>query len=280
MVDDSRPLLGKTMLVTGSTDGIGRQAALELADLGARVLVHGRTAGRVESVVAAIRRLDAPAEGFVADLSSLRQVRRLANEVLEAAPHLHVLVNNAGTYVHDRQLTEDGFETTLAVNHLAAFLLTNLLLPRLKQSAPARIINVSSAAHRSGYLEWDNLNGEQAYDGYSAYALTKLCNVLFTYELADRLRGSGVTVNCLHPGVVGTKLLEAGFPGLGGTSVPEGARTSVHLAASPKVADVTGAYFVGRRPERSSGASYDAAGRRRLWELTRTMVGLAPEETA
>lgn len=279
MSDDS-PMLGKTVLVTGSTDGIGRQTALQLADLGARVIVHGRSAPRVQELVATIRQRDAPAEGFVADLASLPQVRRLAEEVLEAAPHLHVLINNAGVYLRHRRLTKDGYESTLAVNHLAPFLLTNLLLPRLKQSAPSRLITVASTAHRSGYLDWDNLNGEQAYDGYSAYACSKLCNILFTYELAERLRDTEVTANCLHPGVVGTKLLEAGFPGLGGMTVLEGARTSVHLASSAKLAEISGAYFVGRRPERSSAASYDPATRRRLWDVSREMVGLRPEETA
>jgi NAD(P)-dependent dehydrogenase (short-subunit alcohol dehydrogenase family) len=279
-MEEDRSLLGKTVLVTGSTDGIGRQTALELADRGARVLVHGRDAGRVEAVVAAIRELEAPAEGFIADLSSLGQVRGLARDVSEAAPHLHILINNAGTFLRRRRLTEDGFETTLAVNHLAPFLLTNLLLPLLRASAPARVITVASQAHRSGYLDWDNLNGEQTYDGHSAYALSKLCNILFTYELAERLRGTGVTATCLHPGVVGTKLLEAGFPGLSGTSLPEGARTSVLLASSSQMAEVTGAYFVGRRAERSSGTSYDPQARSRLWEETRRMVGLAPGETA
>jgi NAD(P)-dependent dehydrogenase (short-subunit alcohol dehydrogenase family) len=224
--------------------------------------------------------LGAAAEGFVADLSSLAEVRRLAGEVLEATGQLHVLVNNAGIYMERRVLTPDGLETTFAVNHVAPFLLTNLLLPRLRQSAPSRIVTVASVAHRSGYLEWDNLNGEEAYDGYSAYAMSKLCNILFTYELAERLRGTGVTANCLHPGVVDTKLLQAGFPGQGGLSVREGARLPVHLASSPEVEGVTGEYFAAGQPQRSAGLTYDGPIRRRLWELSCRLTGLADDSSA
>ncbi len=247
---------GKTVLVTGATDGIGRETARQLARSGFRVLVHGRSGQRVAAAVQYVADAAAqePPQGFVADLSSLEQVRRLALEVLEAAPRLDVLINNAGIFSPTSELSHDGYELTLAVNHLAPFLLTNLLLDRLVASAPSRVVNVASGTHYSARLDFARLGAgdsegrRRRYDPHEAYAQSKLCNVLFTYALADRLRGTGVTANCLHPGVVATKLLRAGFGGGRGQHPLEGARTSVYLASAPEVAEVSGRFFVEREP--------------------------------
>jgi retinol dehydrogenase 14 len=280
MATSESPLRDRTIFVTGSTDGIGRETARQLGELGARLLVHGRDAERVEAVVAQLQAQDVSTEGFVADFASLREVRRLATEVAEAVPRLDVLINNAGLYLEERQLSQDGYEMTFAVNHLAPFLLTNLLLPLLSAAPAARIINVSSGTHRSGYLDWADLQGEEAYDGYQAYALSKLCNVLFTFELAERLAGRPITVNCLHPGVVDTKLLHAGIPGSRGADVREGARTPVYLAASSTLESVTATYFSERRPQRPAGIVYDTRIRRHLWDISTRLVGLEEEEAA
>jgi retinol dehydrogenase 14 len=269
-------LSGKTVLVTGSTDGIGRQTVRQLGEMGARVLVHGRDPARVDAVLDELSYTEVESEGLVADLASLSQIRRLAAQVAQRHGQLHVLINNAGVYMDRRELTEDGYETTFAVNHLAPFLLTNLLLPLLEATPGARIVNLSSGAHRSGYIDWHNLEFEESFSGYQAYALSKLCNVLFTFELADRLRAErkSITANCLHPGVIDTKLLHAGFQGSQGADVREGARTPVYLASSPQVEGVSGVYFVARRPQRPAGVAYDRAIRRRLWSVSAALVGL------
>jgi NAD(P)-dependent dehydrogenase (short-subunit alcohol dehydrogenase family) len=219
---------------------------------------------------------------FVADLSSQRAVRTVAAELRAALPRIDVLVNNAGLALRDRIPTQDGLETTFAVNHLAPFLLTRLLEPTLAASAPARVVTVSSEAHRWGTMRFDDLMGAQRYDGWKAYAQSKLANVLFTYELARRLQGQGVTANCLHPGLVGTAFASRGptairilarlaRPFL--RSPAKGAATSVYLAASPEVAEVTGGYFTGRRARRSSRESYDPAVAARLWQMSEQLTG-------
>ncbi|HXG37384.1 MAG TPA: SDR family oxidoreductase [Bacteroidota bacterium] len=267
----------KTILITGSTDGIGKETALELAAMGHKVIVHGRSSQRAEDAANDIRKKsgNATIETVVADFTSLRQVRAMAADVIKRFPRLDVLINNAGVYMKERTLTEDGYETTFQVNHLAHFLLTHLLLDLLKQSAPSRIINVSSMAHNNAKLSFDNLQGEKRYGGYGAYACSKLENILFTYELAERLEGTGVTVNCLHPGVIATKLLRAGFGGFGGSGVKKGAETIVFLATSPKGATVTGKYFVNKEVADSSLASHDRSLRKALWELSERLVGIS-----
>ncbi len=214
------------------------------------------------------------AVGLVADLSSLRQVRRLAAEVRAIAPRLDILINNAGVYMAERRLSEDGYELTFAVNHLAPFLLTNLLLERLEAAGHARVIALASVAHEAGCLDFDNLQGECSFDGYEAYALSKLVNVLFTYELAERLQGTGVTATCMHPGVIRTKLLKAGFPGARGADAERGAHKVVHLACSPELEDVTGCYFVNCRAVISAPVTYDRDLRGRLWAVSQELVGL------
>ena len=271
-------------VVTGATSGIGKETAVALAKAGATVAVVCRTRDRGEAALAEIRRRaghDAVSL-FVADLSSQRAIRTVAAELQAALPRIDVLVNNAGLALRDRLVTEDGFENTFAVNHLAYFLLTRLLQPTLLASAPARVVNVSSEAHRWGAIRFDDLMGEAAYAGWKAYAQSKLANVLFTYELARRLDGTGVTANCLHPGLVGTAFASRG-PSLIRIlsrlarpllrSPASGAATSVYLASAPEVATVTGQYFAGRRARRSSPASYDRALAARLWGVSERLVG-------
>ena len=266
-------------LVTGSTDGIGKETARQLAALGATVLVHGRNAARCQATQDEIRQAtgNSRVDYLVADLSSQKQVRQLAAEISARYDRLHVLINNAGVILLNRQMTEDGLETSLAVNHLAPFLLTHLLLDLLKQSAPARIITVSSTVHYDGQIDFKNLQGERRYNGVVAYKVAKLGNVLFTLELAERLKGTGVTANCLHPGIVTTKLLDTGW-GWTGVSLAQGAALSVYLASSPQVEKVTGAYFEQTTPYKASLQAYDVRLRRTFWEVSAKLAGI-PEAT-
>jgi retinol dehydrogenase 14 len=281
MADNSTGLMtGRTVLVTGGTGGIGRATAAGLAALGARVGISGRDLARTRAAAADIAATSGnPAvDAFAADMSSQVEVRRLAREVLAAYPRLDVLINNVGGFWASRRVTADGLEHTFAVNHLAGFLLTDLLLDRLKASAPARIVTVSSGAQSMGKVNFDNLQGERGYSGQQAYNQSKLANVMFTYELARRLDGSGVTATVLHPGVVRTRfaaddpspmwrvLLPLIRPLL--KSPEKGAATSIYLASSPEVEGVTGEYFVNRKPRTSSKPSYDQAAAARLWQIS------------
>jgi NAD(P)-dependent dehydrogenase (short-subunit alcohol dehydrogenase family) len=261
-------------LVTGATAGIGRQAALDLACRGVRVLVHARNRERGEPVVAELRRASGNdgVDLVVGDLASRSGVEALAGEVRDRAGQLDILINNAGVFMKERVLTEDGFETTFATNHLAPFLLTGHLLDTLERARSARIINVASMAHEGGRLDFDNLQGERFYDGFSAYALSKLANVLFTMELAERLRDTAITVNCLHPGVVTTRLLTEGF-GLTGIPVERSTRCLLHLALAPEVQGITGAYFVDCRPASMATLAREALARGAFWEQTERLVG-------
>lgn len=264
-----------TVLFTGSTDGIGRQCALELAKSGATVLLHGRDGSRGKSVLEDIRKVsgNANVDLVIADFRSLAHVRRMAAEILDKYSRLDVLVNNAGTYLRKHEMTEDSFESTFAVNHLAPFLLTNLLLDLLKKCAPAKIINVSSMAHQQGRFDVTNLQAEKHFDAYGAYALSKLANLMFTYELARRLEGSGVTVNALHPGVISTKLLRAGFGSFGGRPVKDGADRIMHLIRMPHDANVTGRYFVDDKEAVSSTQACDPRLQKELWLLSEKLTG-------
>jgi NAD(P)-dependent dehydrogenase (short-subunit alcohol dehydrogenase family) len=268
-------LHGKTILVTGATDGIGRQTALELAGLGARVLVHGRSSERVQPVVRAIQAESGSAsvEAAVADFASLAEVRALAKYVLAQVDHLDVLVNNAGVFMKTRALSHDGFEMTFAVNHLAHFLLTHLLLDRIKASMPARMIHVSSMTHQRSQIDWDDLQGQTHFDGYAAYAQSKLCNVMFSHELALRLEGTGATSNSIHPGVIATKLLRSGFS-MGGDDPSAGAAGIVYLASAPDAAKISGKYFVRNQIASHSPIANDPQARARLWQISEIMCGL------
>jgi NAD(P)-dependent dehydrogenase (short-subunit alcohol dehydrogenase family) len=267
-------------VVTGATSGIGKETAVALATAGATVAVVCRTRDRGERALAEIRQRsgNATVALFVADLSSRRAVETVAAELRAALPRIDALVNNAGLALRDRVVTEDGLETTFAVNHLAHFLLTRRLEPTLRASAPARVVNVSSEAHRWGAIRFDDLMGARRYDGWKAYAQSKLANILFTYELARRLDGTGVTANCLHPafasrGPTTIRILSRlARPLL--RSPANGAATSIYLASSSEVGPVSGRYFAGRRPRRSSKASYDRAVAAQLWEVSERLVGL------
>lgn len=269
------PIEDQTMLVTGSTDGIGRQTALELARRGANVLVHGRSEAKAEKVAAEIRASsgNAAVDWVVGDLSSLREVRVLANTIQSRCERLDVLINNAGTVSHERRLTPDGLELTFAVNYVAPFLLTQLLLDLMRREEETRIIFVSSDAHHAAYIDFDNLQGERNYDCYEAYDMSKLADLLFAYELARRLQGTHIVVNSYHPGVIDTKLLRKGY-GAGGDSVESGAWTAVYLATSDDVAGISGKYFVDCRPVSSSRLSHDRDLAKRLWETTLHLLDL------
>jgi len=280
-------MAGKTVLITGGTGGIGRATAVGLAALGARVAVSGRDHTRARAAAADIRAASGnPAvDAFAADLSAQAEVRRLAGEVLAAYPRLDVLVNNVGGFWATRRVTADGLEHTFAVNHLAGFLLTNLLLDRLKASAPARVVTVSSGAQAKGKIDFDDLQGVHGYSGPKAYSQSKLANVMFTYELARRLEGTGVTATVLHPGVVRTAFGAEDPAPFAKILTPlarpfmktpqDGAVTSVFLASSPKVEGVTGTYFANGKPKTSSKASYDTAAAARLWKVSADLVALA-----
>ena len=286
MVQQPLSMTGRTVLVTGGTSGIGKATAIGLAALGARLAIAGRDLPRAEAAADDIRAAtgNPNVDAFGADMSSQAEVRRLAAEVLDAYPRLHVLVNNVGGFWSGRHVTADGLERTFAVNHLAAFLLTELLIGRLKASAPARVVTVSSGAQSQGRIDFDDLQGERDYSGQTAYNQSKLASVMFTYELARRLDGTAVTANVLHPGVVNTafgaedpslvfKVLVPFFRPFMKTP-QRGAATSIYLASSPEVAGVTGTYFAKGRPERSNKASYDDGAATRLWQVSADLVGL------
>jgi retinol dehydrogenase-14 len=283
---DAPLMAGKSVLVTGGTGGIGKATAIGLAALGARVGITGRDQARTEAAAAAIRATPgSPAvDAFAADLSVQAGVRRLAAQVLDTYPRLDVLVNNAGGFWAHRHVTADGLEHTFALNHLAPFLLTSLLLDRLTASAPARIITVSSGVHARGRIDFDDLQAERNYSGQRAYSQSKLANVMFTYELGRRLDGTGVTATVLHPGVVRTSFgaedqaaslaVMIGVARLFMKTPVQGADTPIYLASSPEVEGITGRYFVNRKPKTSGKASYDTAAAARLWQVSADLAGL------
>ena len=272
-------MAGKTCLVTGATAGIGRRIALELAHMGANVVLAGRNQGKCATTAADIREAshNPAVEYLVADLSSQEQVRRLAEEFKRRHQRLDVLVNNAGALHMTRQYSADGIEMTFALNHLSYFLLTNLLVDVLMASAPARIVNVASSSHRKARLNLDDVRDPRRYGGYRAYSHSKLGNVLFTYELARRLQGTEVTVNALHPGLVATNFLSNNgrigrllnyFLRIRGISIEVGGMTPVFAASSPEMEGVSGKYLAKGRIVRSSRRSYDEAMAAALWELS------------
>src|SRR3954468_16155327 len=265
---------GRTVLITGATDGLGRALAADLAGRGARVLVHGRDAGRVEEAVATT----GAGAGYVADLASLADVRRLGEDVGRDHQTLHVLVNNAGigsTLPGDGERMEsaDGYELRFAVNYLAGFLLTRLLEPLLIAGAPARVVNVASAGQAA--IDFDDVMLERSYDGSRAYAQSKLAQVMSTFELAERLRDAGVTVNALHPSTYMPTKMVIHARGSGVDSLEAGVAATVRLIADPELDGVTGRYFNRTSEARADPQAYDAAARRRLWELTERLTGLA-----
>ena len=278
-------LAGRTCLVTGATSGIGEETALGLARHGARVLIVGRSRERGARSLARIRAQSGndAVELLLADLASLAAIRRLAQEVLEACPQLHVLVNNAALVTLRRSTSVDGFETMFAVNHLAYFALTNLLLERLVASAPARIVSVASNAHRFGRIDLEDLQSERRFGAMRSYGRTKFANILFTTELARRLEGTGVTANCLHPGGVATRLgHDNGLLGRAAARLlkpflltpARGAATSLYLATAPELEAVSGRYFANRHEARPSPGAQDPGLARRLWKMSAEFTGV------
>jgi len=259
----------KTVLVTGATDGIGFETARQLAARRWRVLLHGRDPEKAGAAAQRILRVESKAsvEPVAGDFSRMAEVVTLARDVAAKAPTLDVLLNNAGTYQTQGRPTEDGFEMTMAINHLAPFLLTLRLLDAVKRAPAGRIVTVSSGAHAGGGIDVDDLTSVRNYSGYGAYSASKLANILFTSALAHRLGGTHVTANCLHPGVIATKLLHAGW-GAGGAPVERGARTSVYLATSADVDGVTGKYFVDCRAATPSRDARDERLAETLWNAS------------
>jgi NAD(P)-dependent dehydrogenase (short-subunit alcohol dehydrogenase family) len=277
---------GKLVVVTGGTSGIGQVAAEELAGRGARILLVARDRSRAAQALAAIEKAGPGLahRAVYADLAAIAETRRAAAEIVSAEPRVDVLINNAGALFNRRRLSPDGLEMTFAVNHMAYFVLTQGLLRTLAASGPARIVNTASSSHFGAKLDFNDLQLSRTYSGMRAYGRSKLCNILFTRELARRLQGSGVTANCLHPGFVATRfgdrsggLIQALLPiaKLGAVSPIEGARTIVHLAASPEVAGVSGLYFYRGQPATPSPEAQDDAAAARLWSESERLEAAA-----
>jgi NAD(P)-dependent dehydrogenase (short-subunit alcohol dehydrogenase family) len=278
-------MTGKVCLITGGNSGIGKATALGLAKLDATVIMVSRDKDKIEAALLEIRTRSGNknVDAMVADLSSQDSVRELAHDFKARYSKLHVLVNNAGIFLPKRVQTVDGLEATFATNHLGHFLLTNLLLDVLKASAPSRIINLTSSAHRGAEIDFEDLQGEKKYSGYHAYGQSKLANVFFTYQLAKQLEGTGVTVNCLHPGAVRTGfgkdqgglmsiLVTVAGPFM--ISPDRAARAVIYLATSPELQGVTGKHFSRGKEERSSTESYDVASAERLWKVSEELTKL------
>jgi NAD(P)-dependent dehydrogenase (short-subunit alcohol dehydrogenase family) len=275
---------GKTVVITGATDGIGLEAAAGLGALGARLVLVGRNRAKGEVVLEALRQRvpGIIAEIHYADLSRRDEIKRLVPELLAAAPRIDVLLNNAGAFFAERVVVEDGLEQTFALNHLGYFRLTALLRERLIASAPSRIVNVASEAHRNASLDFDDLQTSRGYNGWKAYQRSKLANILFTRELARRLARTGVTANCLHPGFVKTSFGEnnRGFWGIGirlgklfaAISVPRGAETPVYLASAPEIEGISGKYFDKCREREPNAAARNDADALRLWEISERLA--------
>ncbi len=286
MTSSSQPMQGKVCLITGANSGIGKATALGLAKLGATVVLVSRDRVRGEQAQREIQEQsrNPHTDLLIADLSSQQSIRQLADDFKRRYSQLHVLINNAGVFQLRKHLTVDGLDMVFAVNQLAPFLLTNLLLDVIKASAPARIVNVSSGSHEANYLRLDDLQSEKHYRPMRAYGQSKLAMVLFTYELARRLEGTGVTANCLHPGFVATNIAQRGMPlivrllakpiFLFGISPEEGAKTSLYLASSPDVEGITGKYFVKSIPRQSAPLTHDASLQHKLWQVCSVMTGL------
>ena len=274
---------GKTVVMTGATSGIGEVAAIRLAEQGARIVFTAREKSRADDTMAALRKANPSAEHAVhmADLSTLAEMKRVAG-VLAREPQIDVLVNNAGALFNKRQETADGLEMTFALNHMAYFTVTNLLLGKLKPGS--RIVSVASNAHRGAKLDFDDLQSRKGYIGFPVYARSKLCNILFNRELARRITGSGITANALHPGFVATRfgdnsgglmrtVLKVAKP-IGAISPEEGAKTIIWLASSPEVADVTGEYFYECKLNTPTAEARNDEDARKLWEISESIAGL------
>jgi NAD(P)-dependent dehydrogenase (short-subunit alcohol dehydrogenase family) len=287
MSESPLSMRGRVCMITGANSGIGKATALGLAKLGATVVMVCLDRARGESALKEISQGsgNTSISLFVADLASQKSVRLLAKEFTDTNPKLHVLINNAGVLQTKRILTEDNIETTFAVNYLAHFLLTNLLLETLEASAPSRIVTLSSNLHQGAQINFEDLQGEKHFSGFGAYHQSKLANILFTYELSKRLQGTRVTANCLHPGAIRTNLgrhqksilFRAGyrFVSLFFSSPTKGAQTVIYLASSPDVEYVTGKYFVNKKEKKSSPESNDEAAAQKLWQISAKLTGIS-----
>jgi NAD(P)-dependent dehydrogenase (short-subunit alcohol dehydrogenase family) len=275
---------GKVILITGGTDGIGKEAAKQLAMMGGRIVIVGRNPEKTEDVLAELKSIAGNGEVsyLLADLSSQSEIRQLAQDFRDRFDRLDVLVNNAGSVFLRRRLSVDGIEMTFALNHLAYFLLTNLLLDLLKTNAPSRVVNVSSGSHLRGEMNFTDVNLSRGYFFQRAYGQSKLANVMYTFELASRLEGKEVTANCLHPGFVKTNMgahynwiVRLLKPLIFRTGIPveDGAETLVYLASSPEVIGISGKYYYRMKPRDTNPLANDKDGQRRLWELSERMVG-------
>ena len=269
------------ILVTGSTDGIGKATAAALTVRGAEIILHGRDAGKGAGVQKEL--LEKSEYGkpdlVIADFSDQGQIRRMAEDIASRYTRLDVLINNAGTYIKSRELTCDGIERTFAVNYLGPFLLTHLLLPVIRKGSPSRIVTVASSAHEDvNQIPWENLPSLDRYDPWEVYSLSKFADVTFTYSLARNLKRTGVTANCLHPGIVNTKILRSAFPNMPAILPKEGAKTSLYLALSPSVAGISGQYFENQKLARSSRLSHNRKVQERLWKMAEGLTGLAEDK--
>src|SRR3989449_1342233 len=278
-------MAGRICMVTGANSGIGKATAAGLAEMGATVILVCRNKEKGEAALSEIKEKSGnnSLDLMLADMSSLQSVRQLASEFRRKYDRLHVIVNNAGLFMIRRKTTGDGLETTFEVDYLSHFLLTGLLIDLLKAGAPSRLVEVSSIAHYNGHIDFDDLQGEKGYGGWKAYSQAKLAQVLFTYELARRLKGTGLTANCLHPGTVATNIWSrplgpAGFimklPRLFMTGPEGGAKTPVYLASSSDVEGVSGKYFTNKKEKESSKESNDEQVARRLWLVSEDLTGL------
>lgn len=262
------------IIITGATDGIGKQTALELAQLGHQIFIHGRSQQRLSETKKWIlsQFSTAKIETLLADFASLNEVEQMANNFISSGIKLDILINNAGVFEKKLAYSVDGYELTFAINHLAHFYLTHLLLPIIKSHSHARIINVASMAQASA-IDFDSLNAEKGYNSYDAYELSKLCNILFTFKLALELEGTLISVNALHPGVISTKILHAGW-GIGGGSWHSGAATTIFLATNEEGKNNTGHYYVNKQKARASSASYIFENQEKLWQKSMEMCNL------
>ncbi len=285
-MDETMTMKGKTVVITGANSGIGLEASLGLAKLGARVVMVARDKKRGLEAVEYVRSGSGSksVDLLLADFSALKNVRKLASDIKKKYKKIDVLLNNAGGIFGKRALTADGFEWTFGVNHLAPFLLTNLLLPVLKKSGNARVVTVASMAHTMGRINFDDIMSEKKYDEMGAYAQSKLANILFASELSRRLKGTKVTSNSLHPGVVHTRFANSGSPlsnflysrlGFFMETPAQGARTSIYAASSPEMEGVTGKYLSASRIAKPSGRALDEASAKRLWDLSAKLVKLS-----
>jgi len=264
--------MSKNVFITGATDGIGKQSAIELAGMDYHVIIHGRSDDSVNQAIEDIRKESGKdgIAGYSGDFEVLSEVKDLADKVKKDYANMDILVNNAGVFQKERELTKDGFEKTFQVNYLAHFLLTHLHMDLLKNNEGARVVNVSSMVHATA-IDFDNLQGEQSFSGSAAYGLSKLCNVLFTHKLAREYRDSYVTSNCLHPGVISTKLLKQNYGDIG-AAVEEGAQNIIYVATSDAIEGVSGKYFVNQMPQGSATVTYETNVQDKLWEVSQEML--------